>query len=197
MQCCGFDPPLGRIFSSKGDFSLELTWVLTPFPQNPFGWEYKPRSSLCTHAFHRTQEIMMFMPYKGECWQQKHTHHALSTKTECDYLNGWIKKMITNAKNSPKMVNTRDLVGERRRRRRIVRLECSVICGTKVPAYNLFSHADLCKKSKCLNCSFPAYNYMTSLKFPSLGNRPCKKFSLFVHLWWWMLVNLILSSTTE
>ena len=26
--------------------------VLTPFPQNSFGWEYKPRSSLCTHVFY-------------------------------------------------------------------------------------------------------------------------------------------------
>ena len=32
---------------------MELTWVLTPFPKHPFGREYKPRSSLCTHVFHR------------------------------------------------------------------------------------------------------------------------------------------------
>ena len=53
MQHCGFDPPLGRTFPVEGIFPLELTWVLTPFPKNSFGWEYKPRSSLCTHAFHR------------------------------------------------------------------------------------------------------------------------------------------------
>ena len=41
-------------FPVDGIFPLELTWVQTPFPQNSFGWEYKPRSSLCTHAFHRT-----------------------------------------------------------------------------------------------------------------------------------------------
>ena len=41
-------------FLVEGIFPLELTWVQTPFPQNSFGWEYKPRSSLCTHAFHRT-----------------------------------------------------------------------------------------------------------------------------------------------
>ena len=36
-------------------FPLELTWVQAPFPpKNSFGWEYKPRSSLCTHAFHCT-----------------------------------------------------------------------------------------------------------------------------------------------
>ena len=33
---------------------------------------------------------------------------VLSTKTECDYLNGWIKK-VTYAKNSPKMANPRDI----------------------------------------------------------------------------------------
>ena len=33
---------------------MELTWVLTPFPQNTFGSEYKHRSSLCAHAIHRT-----------------------------------------------------------------------------------------------------------------------------------------------
>ena len=40
--------------SGRGIFLLELTLVLTPFPQNSFGWEYKPRSSLFTHAFHCT-----------------------------------------------------------------------------------------------------------------------------------------------
>ena len=30
-----------------------LLWGNFP-PKNSFGWEYKPRSSLCTHAFHRT-----------------------------------------------------------------------------------------------------------------------------------------------
>ena len=54
LQRRGFDPPLGRKFPVEGIFPLELAWVLTPFPKNSFGWEYKPRSSLCTHAFHRT-----------------------------------------------------------------------------------------------------------------------------------------------
>ena len=34
--------------------------------------------------------------------QQKHTQHAPFTKTECDYLNVWIKKTVTYAKISPK-----------------------------------------------------------------------------------------------
>ena len=36
----------------------------------------------------------------GECQQQKHTQHAPSTKTECNYLYGWIKKR-SHMQNSP------------------------------------------------------------------------------------------------
>ena len=32
-------------------------------------------------------------------------------KTVCDYLYGWIKKTVTNAKISPKMVSPRDIAG--------------------------------------------------------------------------------------
>ena len=53
MQHREFDPPLGRNFPVEGIFALELIWVLAPSLQNSFGGEYKPRSSLCTHAFHR------------------------------------------------------------------------------------------------------------------------------------------------
>ena len=44
----------GEFFQQKDFFPLELTWDLTPFPQNSFGFEYKPRSSLCIHAFQLT-----------------------------------------------------------------------------------------------------------------------------------------------
>ena len=47
-------------------------------------------------------EILTFMSYTGECWQQKHTQHAPSTKKECDYLNGWIKKRSHRQKSHPK-----------------------------------------------------------------------------------------------
>ena len=63
----GFDPPLGK-FSGRGDFSLGVNMGSNSIPPSPpppppqkkrkkknsFGWEYKPRSSLSTHAFHRT-----------------------------------------------------------------------------------------------------------------------------------------------
>ena len=62
------------------------------------------RGLVCAHMHFiaRTQKILTFMSYTGECRQQKHTQHAPSTKTECDYLNGWIKKTVTYAKISPK-----------------------------------------------------------------------------------------------
>ena len=59
----------------------------------------------------------------GECRQQKHTQHAPSTKTECDYLNGWIRKRSHTQKSHPKMLNPRGIAGERRRRRR--RMACT------------------------------------------------------------------------
>ena len=52
MQRREFDPLRG--LPVEGIFPLEITWVLTPFPQNSFGCEYRPRSRLCTYAFHRT-----------------------------------------------------------------------------------------------------------------------------------------------
>ena len=54
------------------------------------------------HFIARTQKILTFMSWMGECRQQKHTQQAPSTKTECDYLNGWIKKRSHTQKISPK-----------------------------------------------------------------------------------------------
>ena len=45
----------------------------------------------------------------GECRQQKHTQHAPSTKTECDYFNGWIKKRSHAQKSHQKVVTPRDI----------------------------------------------------------------------------------------
>ena len=48
----------------------------------------------------------------------KNTHHAPSMKTECDYLNGWIKNGQMR-KNFTQVVNPRDISGQRRRRRMV------------------------------------------------------------------------------
>ena len=52
MRRRGFDPPLKRLFFGRGDFSLGVNMGSDSIPQNSFGREYKPRSSLCTHTFH-------------------------------------------------------------------------------------------------------------------------------------------------
>ena len=51
----------------------------------------------------------------GECQQEKHNQHAPSMKMECDYLNDWnkkIKRKVTYAKISPKMMKPKDIAGE-------------------------------------------------------------------------------------
>ena len=74
--------------SGRGDFfPLELPWVLTPFPEIRFD-ESINQGIVCAHMYSvtQTQKILTFMSWTGECRQQKHTHHAPFTKTECDYL---------------------------------------------------------------------------------------------------------------
>ena len=41
-----------------------------------------------------------------------------STKMECDYLNGWIKKRSHMQKSHPKVVNPRDKAGERKQKKK-------------------------------------------------------------------------------
>ena len=58
-------------------------------PQKTLSDESMNRGLVCAHMHFiaRTQKILTFMSLTGECRQQKHTQHAPSTKTECDYLN--------------------------------------------------------------------------------------------------------------
>ena len=53
------------------------------------------------------------MSLTRECWQQKHTQHAPSTKTECDsdYLYGWITNRHICKYLTKKIVNLRDIAG--------------------------------------------------------------------------------------
>ena len=111
-----------NFFPGEGIFPWELAWVLTPFPKRSFGWEYKPRCSLCTYAFRRTDS----KDPDSRCMPATKTHPArTSTTTKCDYLNDWIKKK----KNQKNRSHTQKLIqnGEpqkyswegRRRRKRI------------------------------------------------------------------------------
>ena len=91
-------------FSGRGDFSLGVNMGSHSIPQNSFGLEYKARSSLCTHAFYRTdvkdpdvRVLNRRMPATT-----KNAQHAPPTKTECDYLNGWIKNRSHTQNSHPK-----------------------------------------------------------------------------------------------
>ena len=119
-------------FPVEGIFPLELTWVQTPFPPKTLSDESINRGLVCAHMhlITQTQKILTFMSYTGKSRQQKHTQHAPSTKTECDYLNGWIKKWSHTQKSRPKMVNLRDIAGERRRRRTTTTTICTDVDNT-------------------------------------------------------------------
>ena len=94
------------------------------------------RGLVCAHMHFtaRTQKILTFMSLTGECRQQKHTQHAPSTKTECDYLNGWIKKRSHTQKSHPKVVNPKDIAGERKKKKKKKKkvnaaISCSILTG--------------------------------------------------------------------
>ena len=91
MLRCGFDPPVS--LPREGIFPLDLTWVLTPFPINSFGWEHKLRSVPCTHAFHcMDSKDPDSHVLKRWMLPTKNILHAPSMKTECDYVNGRLKQ---------------------------------------------------------------------------------------------------------
>ena len=114
----GFDSPLGTI-SAGGDFSLGVNMGSNSIPPKTLSGESINRGLVCAHMHFiaRTQKILTFMSLTGECRQQKHTQHALSTKTECDFLQGWIKKRSHMQKSHPKVVNPRDIAGERKKQK--------------------------------------------------------------------------------
>ena len=99
---------------------------------NSFGWEYKPRSSLRTHAFHRRDTKDPDIHVLDGWMPATKTHPARTIHEDGMWLPQWLdkKKTTTNkqktkttktatyAKISPKMANPRDIAGECRRRRR-------------------------------------------------------------------------------
>ena len=54
MQHLGFDPPLRKYFPIEEIFTLELTWVLTPFPQK-LSDESINQDLVCAHMHSITQ----------------------------------------------------------------------------------------------------------------------------------------------
>ena len=109
----------GDIFG-RGDFSLGVNMGSNSIPQKTPSDESINRGLVCVymHFIARIQKILTFMSWTGECRQQKNTQHAPSTKTECDFLNGWIKKRSHTQKSHPKVVNPRDIAGERKKKKK-------------------------------------------------------------------------------
>ena len=103
-------------FSVEGFFLLELTWFLTPFSKNSFGWEYKLRPSLRTHAFHGTDSKDPDIHVLGGWMPATKTHPACTIHEDRMWLPlGLDKETVTYAKISTKWWTTRKKAGERRR----------------------------------------------------------------------------------
>ena len=115
MWHCGFNPRWSLLVEMI--FPLELARVLTSFPKNSFGWEYKPRSSLRTHAFHRTDLKDPDIHVLDGWMPAAKTHPACTIHKDGMWLPLWLdldknQKWSHNyAKISPKMVNPRDIAG--------------------------------------------------------------------------------------
>ena len=112
MQRCGFEPP-----RSLRIFPFELTWVLTPFPQNSFGWEYKRRSSLCI-PLHRLKRLGHSCPRWVNAGNKNtpstcHPRRWNVTTSMVGLGNGYISKNLTQ-NGEPQIYSW-----ERRSRRRI------------------------------------------------------------------------------
>ena len=107
-------------FPVEGIFPLGVNMGSNSIPPKTLLDESINRGLVCahTHFIARTQKILALMSLTGDCWQQRHTQHAPSTKTECDYLNGWIKKRSHTQKSHPKVVNPRDIAGERKKNKK-------------------------------------------------------------------------------
>ena len=82
-----------------------------------FGWEYKPRSSLCTHAFHCTDSEDPDIHVLDGWMPATKTHPVCTTYKDGMWLPLWLDKETVTymyTKISPKMMNPRDVARRRR-----------------------------------------------------------------------------------
>ena len=116
-QRWGFDPPL-ETFSGRGDFSLGVNMGSNSIPPNTLSDEsYKPRSSLCTHALHRTDskdpDVHVLDGWMPATKTQPSTHHP--RRRNVTTLIVGLKNGSHTQKSHPKVVNPRDIAGERKK----------------------------------------------------------------------------------
>ena len=106
--------------------ALKVSVIQTPFPLNSFGWEYKPRSSLCTQAFHRIESKDHGI-HVVDGWMtatktpSMHHPRRLNMTT---FMVGWIKRSNTQ-KFYPKWWIPEVYLGTQKKRKFVVEVaEC-------------------------------------------------------------------------
>ena len=99
-------------FPVEGDFSLGVNMGSNSIPQKTLSDESINRGLVCAHMHFiaRTQKILTFMAGNKNT---PSTHHP--RRRNATTLMVGLKKTVTQAKISSKMVNPRDIAGERRR----------------------------------------------------------------------------------
>ena len=79
---------------------------------------------------------------------------------ECDYLNGWIKKRSHTQKSHPKVVNPRDIAGERQKKKKKKKKKKLLMCLSLMPLSSLLS-----KLSRHLLPSEPVFPISIALQY--------------------------------
>ena len=87
----------------RGDFSLRVNMGSDSIPPELFSDESIRWGLVCAHmhSITQTQQILIFMSYMGECWQQKNTHSMYHpprqnmTTSMVGLKNGRIHKNLT------------------------------------------------------------------------------------------------------
>ena len=78
------EPPVEGILKTLG------VTMVSECPQNSFGWEYKPGSSLCTHAFHRT-----------DSWRPRQVNAGNKSTPSMHHARKWnVTTLMVGLKNS-------------------------------------------------------------------------------------------------
>ena len=87
--------------SGKRDFSLWVNMGSHYIAENSFRWEYKPRSSLCTHTFHSTDSKGPDVHILDRWMLARKTHPACTIHEDGMWLPQWLdeKKTQTNKKD--------------------------------------------------------------------------------------------------
>ena len=88
-------------FFLRTDFSLGASMGSDSIPQSSFGWEYKLRSSLCTHAVHRTDSKYPGIHVLDRCIPATKTHSACTIHEDRMWLPQWSHTQKSHQNGEP------------------------------------------------------------------------------------------------